>query len=509
MDPIDDPLLPNFVDQTTMNFLKMGYDFIKRGKYNEAIMCFANAKNSNKRNIEAWLNLGITMSILKKNDGIPSFKESFNCSFGKTNYIKERFDILLEFYKKYDPTIAFVKDDFEMAKSQIDETKIVPTILSFLKNILPADKPAAPVQGRYDPFFPEELALEYPHHKFINEGGTARVYKCKRKKDDLIVAIKLPKEFDRKKSKKFIDEIATWRDLDHKNIVRIFDYSANPAYIVMEFFPRSLGQIETPMPTNDALKMIVKITDGLSYAHKKGRIHNDIKPANILLSKEDEPKLADWGLGRLSGLSASDLSSQTTYTPLYAAPEQLRFEKTDARTDIWQVGIVLYELITGQHPFEGGDAEQTYKMIISDEPVDLPSTINPNLKRVDFILMSCLQKEKGRRYNSVDDLARDIENLLLEEYTTKTTTTASPYIKLKAHFELIRLYCRKNRYEDVILNLIEIQNFSPEDQVKVMLDTEIEAIRFHQSHQVPLEERLPEIEKIYKRLLKKQIIETA
>lgn len=508
MDPIDDPLLPNLVDQTTMNFLKMGYDFIKLGKYNEAIMCFSNAKNSNRRNIDAWLNLGITSSILRKNDGIPLFKESFNCSFGKTNYIKGRFDVLLEFYKKYNTNISHVKDDFEMAKSQIDETKIVPAILSFFRTLVPTSKPSVPVQGRYDPFFPEELALEYPLHKFISEGGTARVYKCKRKKDDLIVAIKLPKEFDRNKSRKFIDEIATWRDLDHKNIVRIFDYSANPAYIVMEFFPRSLAQVETPMPTNDALKMIVKITDGLSYAHAKGRIHNDIKPANILLSKEDEPKLADWGLGRLSGLSPSYLASQSSYTPLYAAPEQLRFEKTDARTDIWQVGIVMYELITGQHPFEGGDGEQICRMIISDEPVDLPSSINPNLKRVDFILLNCLQKEKSRRYNSVDDLARDIENILLEDFTTKTTTNVSPYIKLKAHFELIRLYCRKNRYEDVIFNLTEIQNFSPDDQIRVLLDTEIEAVRFHQSHQLSLEERLPEIEKIYKKLLKKQVIET-
>ncbi|WP_321508111.1 serine/threonine-protein kinase [uncultured Methanoregula sp.] len=510
MDPIDEPLIPNFVDPATENFLKMGFDFIKLGKYHEAIMCFSNAKNSNKKNIDAWLNLGITTSVLKKGEGIQSFKESFNCGFGRTNYIKERFDTLLEFYKKYNKNISHVKDDFEMAKSQIDETKIIPAILTFVKNILPADKPTISRPGRHDPFFPDELALEYPTHKFINEGGTARVYKCKRKKDDLFVAIKLPKEFDRKNSKKFIDEIATWRDLEHKNIVQIFDYSANPAYIVMEFFPQSLSQIDTPMPTNDALKMIIKITDALSYAHKKGIIHNDIKPANILLSKEYEPKLADWGLGRHPGLSTSNFSSDSSYTPLYAAPEQLRSEETDVRTDIWQVGVVLYELVTGQHPFDEGDTRPMGKNILSHEPIDLPSSINPNLKRVDMVLLNCLQKEKSKRYNSVDELSRDIENLLLEDFTTKATTSSvSPYVRLKALFELIRLYTRKNRYDDVLANLAEIQNFSPDEEIRVMLDNEIEAVKFHQAHQISLEERQPEIEKLFKNLLKKHIIETS
>ncbi|MGA2917928.1 serine/threonine-protein kinase [Methanoregula sp.] len=507
MDPIDDPVIPNFVDQVTVKYLKMGYDFVKVGKLNEAQMCFENATNSNKKNIDAYLNLGITTSILKKGDGLQSFKDSFSCGIGKTNYVKERFDILFEFYKKYNKNISHVKHDFEIAKSHIDETKMWSVIRSFIKDNFPVPPPDKPQHGGYDSFFPDELVLEYPNHKFINEGGTARVYKCERKKDGLIVAVKIPKEFDRKKSKKFIDEIATWRDLDHKNIVKIFDYSANPPYIVMEFFLQSLGHIETPMPTNEALKMIVKITDALSYAHKKGRLHNDIKPANILLSKDNEPKLADWGLGRHSGVSPSNFASQTSYTPLYAAPEQLKYETTDVQTDIWQVGVVLYELITGKHPFDERDPNRTYKKIISDDPIELPSTINPNLKRVDIILLNCLQKERNNRYNSADDLIQDIDRILLEDFTTQTITPAPPYVKLKAHLELIRIYCRKNRYDDVIVNLTEIQNFSQDEQIRSMLDTEIEAIKFYKSHQIPLEERLPEIEKIFKKHLKKHIIE--
>lgn len=508
MDPIDEPLIPNLVDQVTLQFLRMGYNFIKIGKYNEAKMSFDSAKNSNKKNIDAHLNLGITTSILKKGDGIQSFKDAFHCGFGKSKYIKKRFDILFEFHKKYNKNISYVKDDFEMAKSHIDEIKRLQKIWDIIDDFLHPTAQNTP-SGKYDHFFPDELMLEYPKHKFINEGGTARVYKCKREKDGSIVAIKIPKEFDRKKSKKFIDEIATWRDLEHKNIVQIFDYSATPAYIVMEFFPRSLSQTEMPMPTNEALKMMVKITDALSYAHKKGLVHNDIKPANILLSKDNEPKLADWGLGRHSGLSRSNFTSQTTYTPLYAAPEQLRYETTDVQTDIWQVGVVLYELMTGKHPFDEGDPEHTSKKIISDEPVDLPSTINPNLKRVDIIILNCLQKEKNRRYNSADDLARDIERVLLEDFTMKTTTSVSPYVKLKAHFELIRLYCWKNRYDDVISNLTEVQYFSQDDEIRIMLDNEIEGIKFHKSHQISLEERLPDIEKIFKKLLEKHVIETS
>jgi serine/threonine protein kinase len=502
----DDNLIQFFVDQRTSNHLKMGYVWIKKGKYNEAKMCFENATNSNKRNIDAWLNFGITTSILNKDGAIQLFENSFKCGVGKREYTNQRFEILCDFYYKCDLDLSNVKRNFELAKSNIEEKTTSQILLRFMKSFLPKDLPSPTPLEPID-LFPEGLMQDYPEHIFYSEGGNSRIYRCIRKKDDMIVAIKIPKEFDRKKSKEFIDEIFIWRDLDHKNIVKILNYSANPAHIVMEFYPQSLNQLVIPMPTNDALKMIIKVLDALSYAHKKGRIHTDIKRSNILLSKDDEPKLADWGLGRISGLSPSQLSSQTAYTPLYAAPEQLRYETPDARTDIWQIGVVLYELITGKNPFDAKDPELTYKKIISEDPVDLPSTLNPNLQRLDGIVMKCLEKKQDMRYSSVDELAHDIDEALIEEFTTKTNNP-SPYVRLTGYFELVRVYCQKNNYSEVISHLKKILDLSQDDQIRETIDTKIQLVILYKQITKPLDDHImDDLEKVFKAYLKKHIIE--
>jgi tetratricopeptide (TPR) repeat protein len=510
----DDDLVQNLVDQRTLNFLRKGYDFIKLGKYDEAKMCFENAINSNRKNIDAWLNFGITTSLLDKDGAIQSFENSFRCGVGKREYTVHRFGMLCDIHYRCDPKLPDVKHDFEIAKSNIDERTVSHTFLRSIDRL--KKRLTEPVlfredpekQPQYDPFFPAELVQDYPEHKFHSEGGNSRVYKCRRKKDGLTVAIKIPKEFDRKKSKDFIDEIAIWRELDHKNIVKIFDYSANPAYIVMEYFPRSLSQSVKPMPTTDALKMTLKLLDALSYAHKKGRIHADIKPDNILMSKKDEPKLSDWGLGQISGLSLSRLTSQPDYTLLYAAPEQVRSEPPDTRTDIWQIGVVLYELITGKNPFDAEDPERIYKKILSEDPVDLPSTHNPNVKWLDTILMTCLQKEQDKRYRSVDDLSHDIEKVLIEDFTRKTNH-GSQFVRLTGHSGLIRVHCQKNNYDEVIANLKEIRKLSQVDQIREMIDTQIEAVKTYRSLGMDLDEHIvDDLEKIFRKYHETHIIET-
>jgi tRNA A-37 threonylcarbamoyl transferase component Bud32 len=512
----DDSLLQYFVDQPTLNHLKQGYVCIKREKFQEAKMCFENAINSNKKNIDAWLNAGMINSILNnKDEAVRSFENSFKCAFGKRQYTTQRFEILCDFYARCDLKLSDVKYDFELAKTNIDEKTPVQVMIRSFEDLKKRIRESTHVfegpgeQPHYDPFFPEELVQDYPEHTFYSEGGNSRVYKCIRKKDDLTVAIKIPKEFDRKKSKDFIDEIAIWRDLDHKNIVKIVDYSANPAYIVMDYFPRTLSQSVIPMPTNDALKMILKVLDALSYAHKKGKIHTDIKRSNILLSKDDDPQLADWGLGRITGSFSSQHASQTSYTPYYAAPEQLRDEMPDTRTDIWQTGVVIYELVTGKNPFAAKDPGLTYTRILSEDPVELPSANNPNLKRLDGILMKCLEKKRDRRYGSADELARDIEEVLIEDFTTKTKNT-SQYVRLTGYFELIRVYCQKNDYREVLAHLNKLRDLSQDDQIREMIDTKIQLVMVYRNIAKPLDDHvMDDLEKIFKEYLKKHIIETA
>jgi serine/threonine protein kinase len=263
------------------------------------------------------------------------------------------------------------------------------------------------------------------------------------------------------------------------------------------------------MPTNDALKMILKVLDALSYAHKKGKIHTDIKRSNILLSKDDDPQLADWGLGRITGSFSSQHASQTSYTPYYAAPEQLRDEMPDTRTDIWQTGVVIYELVTGKNPFAAKDPGLTYTRILSEDPVELPSANNPNLKRLDGILMKCLEKKRDRRYGSADELARDIEEVLIEDFTTKTKNT-SQYVRLTGYFELIRVYCQKNDYREVLAHLNKLRDLSQDDQIREMIDTKIQLVMVYRNIAKPLDDHvMDDLEKIFKEYLKKHIIETA
>ncbi|MGB7993356.1 protein kinase domain-containing protein [Methanoregula sp.] len=510
----DDDLIQNFVDHHTLNFIRKGYDFVKMGKYNEAKICFENATNSNKKNIDAWLNFGITTALLGKEDPVPVFEQAFRCGLGKRAYTNKRFDVLCHTHYKNNPQIFNLKRDFEKAKANIEEKTVVLMASRFFVQVkLRFKNPMRHSQdqegsAKYDPYFPADLLPDYTRHEFFNEGGHARVYKCIQKKDGRTVAIKIPKEFDRKRSKDFIDEIATWRELNHEHIVKICNYSANPPHIVMEFFPRSLGQVVKPVPTTDALKMILKVLDALSYAHKKGRIHADIKPDNILLSRKDEPQVTDWGLGQITGILPESFASHAAYTPLYAAPEQLRGETPDARTDIWQVGVVLYELITGKNPFDSQDPELVYKNITAGYPVEPPSILAPNLKWLDTIILTCLQKEKGRRYQSVDDLSRDIEKVLLEDFS-KRTTHHSQFVKMSGFFELVRFHCQKNNYDEVIANLEEIRNLSKVDAIREMIDTQIEAVKTHQSLEINLGDNLThDLEKIFKKFHETHIIET-
>jgi tetratricopeptide (TPR) repeat protein len=509
----DDDLVQNLVDQRTLNFLRKGYDFIKMGKYSEARMCFENATNSNKKNVDAWLNLGITTSLLDKDGAIPLFEQSFRCGVGKREYSHQRFELLCDDHYRSNPRLPEVKREFEIAKSNIDERTVSQTLLRSIKGLkkrlIESARPQSPEkQSHYDPYFPVELLQDYPEHTFHSEGGNSRVYRCIRKKDGIMVAIKIPKAFDRERSKEFIDEIAIWRDLNHKNIVKIFDYSANPPYIVMEYLSRSLNQTIKPMPPTDALKMILKVLDALSYTHKKGHIHADIKPENILLSKKDEPKLTDWGVGRIAGLSLPECSLQQACTPLYAAPEQVRGEPPDVRTDIWQIGVVLYEMVTGKNPFDSEDSGRICAKILSEDQVNLPSAGNPNVKWLDTIIVTCLQKRPDQRYRSVDDLSHDIEKVLIDDFTKKTTH-GSQFVRLTGHFGLIRVHCQKNNYDGVIGQLVEIRDLSQAEEIRGMIDTQIEAMKTYRSLGMALDEHIvDELEKVFREYHKTHIIET-
>ncbi|WP_456453941.1 protein kinase domain-containing protein [Thermococcus sp.] len=256
--------------------------------------------------------------------------------------------------------------------------------------------------------FPSKLADFYTEVEYIGKGGFARVFKAKRKKDGKIVAVKIPINPDPATGKFFLREIGNWVKLRHPNIVRLYDYNIFPVpYLEMEFCESSLEKLSKPTDVNDAALLIFNVAEGLKYAHSKGIIHRDLKPSNILL-KSGVPKISDWGLSKV--VTETHPTPTTSFTPLYAAPEQFnkaKFGKTDKRTDIWQLGVVFYELVTGRVPFESDNYYELMAMILNNDPIP-PAQLNPEAKDVEPIIMRMLAKRKEERYQSVEELQHDL-----------------------------------------------------------------------------------------------------
>ena len=162
-----------------------------------------------------------------------------------------------------------------------------------------------------------------------------------RLKDGKTVAVKIPIRFDETTGKCFMKEIVAWEGLRHPNIVEITEVNILPLpYVEMEYVRSGLADLKTPLRPRKAAEIIMGVAKGLAYAHEQGIIHRDIKPHNILITREGIPKITDWGMSRLLGSSA--VPTVTGFSLAYAAPEQVspgRFGETDERTDIYQLGL--------------------------------------------------------------------------------------------------------------------------------------------------------------------------
>jgi eukaryotic-like serine/threonine-protein kinase len=206
------------------------------------------------------------------------------------------------------------------------------------------------------------------------------------------------------------------RSLDHPNIVRVFDYTVEEeqAYIVMEFIEgRTLESFTTfgkLLPTHEVVRIVFKCCMALDYAFRQGVIHRDIKPANIMVADSGEVKITDFGL-------ALDLNKQGQYdstfimgvgSPAYMSPEQIKEYPLDQKTDLYSLGVVFYEMLTGRRPFRGANrAQLIYKIINADAPA--VSKVNPNLPvAMDKILQKALEKDLYSRYKNGAEMAKDL-----------------------------------------------------------------------------------------------------
>jgi serine/threonine protein kinase len=266
-------------------------------------------------------------------------------------------------------------------------------------------------------FFPNELESKYTEIKYIGRGGIAWVFSARRKSDAMMVAVKIPISFDEMTGKSFLNEIAAWETLRHPNIVKVTAVNILPVpFVEMEYVPDALESIEKPIPVWKAVHLIRGIADGLKYAHQQGFIHRDIKPHNILLDTDFVPKITDWGMSKVLANEVKK-SSIAGFSLAYAAPEQVspsEFGRTDERTDIYQLGVVFYELVTGSVPFGGESIVEVGNAILREQPIP-PSEFNSDAAVVEKIILKCLEKDPAKRYQSSAELLDALDGYLDEE----------------------------------------------------------------------------------------------
>lgn len=249
----------------------------------------------------------------------------------------------------------------------------------------------------------------------IGTGATGRVARAHDPMIGRLVAIKLfPKELAQGEARqRFLQEARVVGRLSHPAIITLhdmgFDEPTQTPYLVMELLEgqpldKILDRGSIPLPR--ACAMVAEVASALAAAHRKGVIHGDVKPANILVTNDDRVKLMDFGMARL----ASHDSGNTPLlgTPAYWCPEQIVGKPQDARSDLFSLGVVLYEMVTGQRPFDAESLQGICSRVLSSTPLP-PSQANPSVpKAFDAIIARCLAKDPTARYATAESFAEEL-----------------------------------------------------------------------------------------------------
>lgn len=266
-------------------------------------------------------------------------------------------------------------------------------------------------QAHYAAHLPPALEKKYPTAEYVAEGGVSRVFRAYDDKEGREVAVKVPIRFDEVTGSQFTKELHVWEGLHHKNIVEIYTANIFPVpYIEMEYVESALASQKFPLDAEKATAIITGVAQGLRYAHEQGIVHRDIKPENIMLAPDGTPKISDWGLSKAEGTKHSGLIG---FSLEYAAPEQLApniYGEPGPWTDIYQIGVLYYEMLTGQVPFTGGGLGEVTHAILHDDPPPL-TLKGPDANLLAGIIKKCLQKNPKDRYGSIVEILADLQKI--------------------------------------------------------------------------------------------------
>ena len=263
------------------------------------------------------------------------------------------------------------------------------------------------------------LAGRYNIIKELGRGGMGVVYKAEDTKLKRTVALKfLPPELTHipEVKERFVREAQAAAALDHPNICTVyeFDEAEETTFISMAYIEgKSLKKKSDsgPLELDEALKIAMQVAEGLQEAHKKGVVHRDIKSANIMVTERGQAKIMDFGLARMTGGTLITQEGTTMGTIAYMSPEQARGEEVDHRTDIWSLGVVLYEMFCGQLPFKGERDQSVVYSILKEKPkpiTDIKAEIPVSIGQV---VDKALEKDPDKRYQQIEKLLDDLKSI--------------------------------------------------------------------------------------------------
>ena len=313
-----------------------------------------------------------------------------------------------------------------------------------------------------------QKVLHYKVIEKLGEGGMGVVYKAEDTKLKRELAIKfLPHQIsvNKEERQRFEIEAQAAAALNHPNIATIYaiENADNEVFIAMEFINgvELKDKISQSKPTVDeSINIIEQIAKGLGAAHQKGITHRDIKSSNIMITPSGQIKIMDFGLAKVRGVSQITKFGTTLGTTAYMSPEQARGEHVDQRTDIWSLGVIWFELLTGKTPYAGEFEQAIIYSILNEEPKS-PITMNKDIPiKIDKIIMKMLTKNKERRYQNTEELLNDINQLSNkdgseEKSDEKKTIAVLPFENISPDKEAD--YFADGLAEELITNLSKIK----------------------------------------------------
>ena len=273
----------------------------------------------------------------------------------------------------------------------------------------------------------QTLGERYQIESLLGRGGMSSVYRASDQNLKRAVAVKIIHPHLTKKPEfvqQFEQEATAVAQLRHQNIVRVYDFKRDQGiyYMVLEYIPgetlaeklAALNQADMRLPLTEGVRIAINLCDAVDYAHQRRMIHRDIKPQNIMLNLLNEPILMDFGITKLVGQDVNNLGDEAALgSALYMSPEQVKGDPIDYRSDVYSLGIVLFEMLSGHPPFRGRSTKDILRQQVEAKLPDLHQ-INPNIPQTLIAIVErALEKQPERRYSNAGDMTTALQSVVL------------------------------------------------------------------------------------------------